>query len=131
MILKSTLAVALLVPSIGNAQMFRDIPESEANINPSTTYRKEIQAHLRSTLRDPFSVRDAQISQPALKWMGAGNRYVVCIRFNTKNAFGGWTGPRDYMAIYVRGRLSGIDEPIMGQCREVTYERFTELEKLR
>jgi hypothetical protein len=108
---------------------FRAPPES-ANIEPKN-YRAEILAGLRVALKDPGSVRDAAISQPALKWMGAGNRYVVCIRMNAKNSYGGYTGLTETIGIFLNGKLHGLEAPEIGQCRGVTYQPFPELEKLR
>jgi hypothetical protein len=105
-------------------------PPESSNVAP-VRHRAEILAHLRATLKDPTSVRDAHISQPFLRWMGAGNRYVVCIRFNAKNSFGGYTGPKDHMAVYVAGELSSIDSADDGECRPAVYAKFGELERLR
>ena len=43
-------------------------------------------AYLRTYLNDPTGIREAAISEPALKPVGTGDRCVVCVRFNPKRA---------------------------------------------
>lgn len=127
---KYLLLLAFGVISSSSLAFMAPIPDSEANIEPKN-YRLEILKALRSAIKDPTSVRDASISMPALKWMGVGERYVVCVRFNAKNSFGGYTGLKETMAIFLRGTLFSLDYPDMGQCRDVSYSRFPELEKMK
>ena len=39
---------------------------------------------MHAYLNDPTGIRDAGISDPALKSVGNLQRYVVCLRFNAK-----------------------------------------------
>jgi hypothetical protein len=105
------------------------------NVHPAN-YRAELIAYLRSYLNDPTGVREAQVSEPALRPMGPGNRYVVCVRFNPKKTGGGgYAGTREHMAVYVGGKLDRFvelrGEQAKGeQCSGATYAAFPELERL-
>jgi hypothetical protein len=121
-------------------------PEAKAaaweagNIYPAN-YRGEIIAYLRTYLNDPTNIRDAQVSEPTLRPAGAGNRYMVCVRFNAKKAGGAYGGPREHLAIFLGGKLDRMvelrgGEPGRGeqakpeQCSGATYAAFPELQRL-
>jgi len=128
--IRATMALCLLIIGCtAQKPMFQEIPESEANVFPNNS-REEILAYLRVSLKDYRGVRDASISQPFLSFRGAGNRYTICVRFNAKNSYGAYGGIKDHTAVFVRGKLSTIVEPFAGECRQVDFEKFPELEKL-
>jgi hypothetical protein len=107
-------------------------PESKGgqSVNlPPANYRAEIIAYQRSYLNDPSGIRSAAISQPALKNVGVGDRYVVCVRFNAKNPNGAYEGVRDHMAIFLLGKLDQMGVT-RDQCKDAAYEPFPELERL-
>ena len=95
-------------------------------------YRAELLAHLRTYLNDPTGVREAAISDPALRSIGPGDRYVVCVRFNPKKAGGGYAGVKEHLVIYVGGKLDRYVETITAgdACRAAAYAPFPELERL-
>lgn len=71
----------------------------EAGAAPTQEQAEQaIRAHLRRTLRDPDSLRDfAMLSGPTLTTgTTAGGNYeqvwLVCVEYNAKNAYGGYTG---------------------------------------
>lgn len=101
---------------------------ASVNVAPAN-YRAEILAYQRSYLNDPTGIRNAAISQPALKSVGSAERYVVCVRFNAKNAAGAYGGVRDHLAIFLAGKLDqmGLTRE---QCKDAAYEPFPELERL-
>ena len=92
-------------------------------------YRVELLAFLKTYLNDPTGIKNAAISQPALKNVGVGERYVVCVRFNAKNPNGAYAGVRDQMAIFLAGKLDqmGVTRDL---CKDAVYEPFPELERL-
>src|SRR5512136_1630886 len=51
-------------------------------------YRQDLLAFLRTYLNDPSHVRGAAVSQPQLKVVGPGERYVACVRYNARNTDG-------------------------------------------
>lgn len=91
-------------------------------------YRRAIAAAIQDSFRDPSSIRDAQITPPAPRFMGAATRTASCIKINAKNGFGGYTGAVDYVAIFADGgRLLGVQEDITSACFRATgYQPFPE-----
>jgi hypothetical protein len=96
-------------------------------------YRQDLLAFLHTYLNDPSHVRDAAVSQPQLKYIGPGDRYVACVRYNARNTDGRYQGSKDGAAIYVAGKLDRfLDAPkdVRELCKDVTFASFPELEKL-
>src|SRR6478736_1481360 len=63
-------------------------------------YRQDLLAFLRTYLNDPSQVRSASVSQPQLKYIGPGDRYIDT--------------PKDVREL----------------CKEVAFAPFPELERL-
>ena len=96
-------------------------------------YRQDLLAFLRTYLNDPSHVRGASVSQPQLKYIGPGDRYVSCVRFNARNSDGKYLGSKDGAAIYVSGKLDRFldtAKDVRELCKEVAFGPFPELEKL-
>jgi len=105
-------------------------PAIEPNVMP-TNYRKAMLEFLQGQLIDPVGVRDAYITEPKLQAIGTENRYIVCVRYNTKDSYGQYIGIRDNVAIYFNGRLNQY-LPARGDiCLNAAYQRFPELETLK
>jgi hypothetical protein len=103
---------------------------SAANVYPAD-YRAELTAYLRTYLNDPTGIREAAISEPALKPVGAGDRYVVCVRFNPKRSGGGgYAGLKDHLVIYAGGKLDRYVETAGESCKDAAYAAFPEIERL-
>jgi hypothetical protein len=102
---------------------------ASVNLVPEN-YRAEILAYQRSFLNDPSGIRSAAISPPVLKNVGVGDRYIVCVRFNAKSPSGAYTGVRDYLAIFLAGKLDqmGVTRE---HCKDAEYAPFAELERLK
>jgi len=95
-------------------------------------YRAEILAYMRNYLNDPRGVRDAAVSDPELKSMGLGNRYVSCLRYGLRNAVAGGAGSpggREHIIVFVSGKLDTVREA-RDQCAGAAYAPFPELERL-
>jgi hypothetical protein len=102
------------------------------NVYPQR-YRQDVLAFLRTYLNDPSHVRGAGISQPQLKYIGPGDRYVSCVRYDARNTDGKYLGSKDGAATYVGGKLDRfLDTPrdVRELCKEVAYAPFPELEQL-
>src|SRR5262245_41812997 len=102
------------------------------NIYPQA-YRQDLLAFLRTYLNDPSQVRGAEVSQPQLKFVGPGDRYVTCVRYNPRNSDGKYLGSKDGAAVYVGGKLDRfLDTPrdVRQLCKEVAFAPFPELERL-
>lgn len=100
-----------------------------ANVYPSN-YRAELIAHLRTYLNDPTGIREAAISEPVLKSVGPGERYIACVRFNPKRSGGGYAGLKDHLVIYTGGKLDRYVEAAGENCKDAAYAAFPELERL-
>lgn len=101
------------------------------NVFPQN-YKADLMAYMRSYLNDPTHVRAAAVSQPQLKTIGPGQRYVACVRYNAR-VDGKYAGSKDGAAIYVSGKLDRfLDTPIEVRefCKDAAYAPFPELETL-
>ena len=130
---RSILVLALALAACGKTldELSTDQRKADwaaANVYPAD-YRSELIAYLRTYLNDPTGIREAAISQPALKPVGAGDRYVVCVRFNPK-AGGGYAGVKDHLVIYAGGKLDRYLERAGESCKDAAYAAFPELERL-
>jgi hypothetical protein len=108
-----------------------------ASQRPATADQKaKIIAKIKDTFFDPYSIRDAEISN-ALPFgaIGSANASAVCIHLNSKNRMGGYVG-RQYtmMKFNAAGVLHQADDtPIAArECADprVVYQAFPEAEAL-
>jgi hypothetical protein len=104
------------------------------NIYPQN-YRQDLLAFLRTYLNDPAHVRGAAVSQPQLRYIGPGDRYVSCVRFNARNTDGKYVGSKDGAATFVSGKLERFfDTPKelreLELCKDAAFAPFPELERL-
>jgi hypothetical protein len=98
------------------------------NLYPQN-YRAEILAYMRNYLNDPRVVGEAVVSEPQLKPMGLGNRYVSCVRYGFRDAAAGEPRGREHIVIFVSGKLDIVREA-RDQCAGAAYTAFPELERL-
>jgi hypothetical protein len=138
-------AVAILLADCAGSGSRREEREARINLVPEN-YKTDILAALHAYVADPTNIRDAYISEPAVKPVAGGqNRYVACVRFNAKNSDGRYTGSRDIVAIFAAGRFdqfldqtllanqpnqSGSATIVKDTCGQADYKRFPELETL-
>jgi hypothetical protein len=104
-------------------------PEENPNVFPSN-YKNEILTTMTSALDDPTNVRDAYISEPALRRAGNDERYVVCVRSDSRDVSRLYTGSKDRIAYFYGGHLNQLVEATKEQCGNAAYKPFPELEKL-
>jgi len=101
----------------------------EPNQFPAT-YKDEILLTLTNTLDDPTNVRDAYITEPMIRRAGNEERYIVCIRSDSRNANKHYTGSKDRIAYFYAGHLNQLVEATKDQCANAPYKPFPELERL-
>ena len=96
-------------------------------------YKTDILAAMHAYLNDPSGIRDASISEPMLKSVSAGTRYVVCLRFNGKQNNGAYSGVRQIAAVFLASRFDDFIDPVAARepCNTAAYTPFPELEKLQ
>jgi len=125
------LAAAVALAACTVARLSGDEPnDGEDPRNPQpANYRSEILAALRIYLNNPVEIRDAGISAPLLMRIGLRDRYVVCLRLNARKSEG-FVGSKDYVAVFVAGRLDQVVEAKREQCATAEFQPFPEAEKL-
>jgi hypothetical protein len=123
--LTSAFAMSLLACSSGSKKE----PEENPNIFPSD-YKNEILNTMTSSLDDPTNVRSAYISEPALRPAGKEERYVVCVRSDSRDASKRYTGVKDRIAIFHGGHITQLIDATREQCGNAAYRPFPELENL-
>ena len=138
------LAVALAAALAGcGSGRSREEREARINVYPDN-FRADLVAALHSYVSDPTNIRDAYVSDPAIRPIGTQNRYAACVRFNARNSDGRYTGNRDVLAVFVAGRFDQFVDPSVGPanpssqtnlvkelCGQTEYKRFPELEAMR
>jgi hypothetical protein len=103
--------------------------EENPNVFPSD-YKNEILNTMTSTLDDPTNVRSAYITDPMIRPAGKDERYVVCIRSDSRDVSGHYTGIKDRIAFFYGGHLNQLIEATKEQCGNAAYKPFPELENL-
>jgi hypothetical protein len=121
------LAAGLAVNCSGSGN--KNDPVIEANVAPAD-YRTQITETIQRMLDDPTGIRDAFVTEPALRQSGADTRYISCLRYNAKNRDGAYMGSRDRAAFFYNGRVTTIADAPPELCRNAPYQPFPELEKL-
>jgi hypothetical protein len=126
------LAVVLALTLTGcNSEWIRDQQRSkQANTTPPISDKADIVALMRTYLNDPTGVRDAFVSEPALRTVENSDRYTVCLRYNARKSGGQYAGSKDSLVLFRDGRLDRIVDNAPGQCKDATYQPFHELEQL-
>ena len=125
--------VALLLGACAGGNHKIDEAGSGEGVNAyPTNYKTDILAAMHAYLNDPTAIRDASISEPAMKSASAFSheRYTVCLRFNPKKTATVYEGMREVAAVFVGGRFDQFIETPKELCAGATYAPFPELEKL-
>jgi hypothetical protein len=141
--LASSILLAVLIAGLAGCSTGRSRSEREAGFNVfPNNYKADLLAAMHVYLNDPTGIRDAYVSEPAMKPVGGQNRYVACLRFNAKDSDGRYTGSRDIMAVFITGRFDqfidqstiasqpSLETTLKEQCGQADYRRFPELEML-
>ena len=123
--LLSVLAVGLIGCSGSSSKQ----PEENPNVFPAD-YKNEILLTMTNTLEDPTNIRGAFISEPVLRQAGKEERYVVCVRSDSRNANKHYTGSKDRIGYFYAGHLNQLIDATKEQCGNAAYKPFPELEKL-
>lgn len=92
-------------------------------------YRARVAAKVRETFFDPYSIRDASISDPIAGQAILGPVQTVCVRANAKNRMGGYTGLKETAFTFLNGNLSVDSEYAALTCAKAAYGPFPEIEQ--
>jgi hypothetical protein len=140
---------ALAAPAVGLLLAACGTTEPAGNARPEAMpadYRAQVLAVARSYINNPRGIKDAGITEPMLKSVGRGERYIVCVRFNAMDMDGKYTGAKARVARFRHGKLEQFSEDVVEQdapkvgtlfqqppeslCKGAVYLPFPELEKL-
>jgi hypothetical protein len=111
--------------------------ENDINVYPNN-YKSDILGAMHAYLNNPTGIRDAAISDPALKTVANVTRYTACLKFNAKKDSGNdYAGARTIAAVFQVGRFDRFvdgtnpkETNAKDLCTGVTYAPFPELQKL-
>ena len=92
---------------------------------PGPSYKADIVAFMRTYLNDPTGVRDAFISEPALRTLEGAELYAICLRYTARNA-----SSKDSLVLFRDGRLDRIIDTARETCKDAAYQPFPELQRL-
>jgi hypothetical protein len=104
-------------------------PPTEPNVLPAN-FKQDVADFMRLYLDNPVKIRDAYISEPALKPVGGSTHYVSCVRYNPRDSAGRYEGNTERVALFLGGRLNQFLPANPDLCRGVVYQRFPEAEVL-
>lgn len=93
-------------------------------------YKSDILAAMHAYLNNPTGIRDAAVSEPALKSVGNLTRYVACLKFNAKKNASEYAGMKEIAASFLVGRFDHFIETPRELCAGAVYTPFPELQKL-
>jgi hypothetical protein len=99
------------------------------NVYPAN-YKSDILAAMHAYLNNPTGIRDATISEPALKFSGTGMRYIACLRFTPKKNASEYAATKEIAAVFMGGRLDRFVDMPKEECTGVAYAAFPELQRL-
>lgn len=95
-----------------------------------SNYRTDTLSFMRTYLNNPEQVREAAISEPALRTLAGRQRYVACLRYNARDTSNRYTGASDRLAVFFEGRFDQLIEKAAEMCSGAAYAPFPELERL-
>jgi hypothetical protein len=122
------LAFAVGGCTVGN--LTGDGPADDPRNPRPVDYKSDIVAMLRVYLNNPTEIRDASLSEPMLQSISDRTRFVVCIRLDSRRGGGSFTGSKEYVAVFLRGRLDQLVDAKPEQCSAADYQPFPEAETL-
>jgi hypothetical protein len=99
---------------------------------PGPSYKAEVVAFMRTYLNDPTGVKDAFISEPALRSLESVDRYSLCLRYTARKGPGQpYAASKDSLVLFREGRLDRIVDAAKEACKDAAYQPFHELEQLK
>jgi hypothetical protein len=93
--------------ALGACGHFGADADNEINVYP-TNYKSDILSAMRAYLNNPTGIRNAALSEPALKGSGNVTRYVACLRFTPKKNAN--AAPKEVAVVFMAGRLDRFVE---------------------
>jgi hypothetical protein len=124
---------ANLARNEANSQMYA------LQVAPSALQRKLILDHVRDNYFDPYSIRDAEISnsvsfsEVTMNPDSEPKTPLVCVKANAKNRMGGYTGRKNELYQFnPSGSLKTVSDDLAGRCdSRMQFLPFPELEQMK
>ena len=106
-----TLLFSLIVIILAGCVALTDPEGKDAGPYPDN-WRELVREYIKTNYVDPYSIRDSQIAPPFRSRKAFFDEWIVCLRNNAKNQFGGYTGLRTTDISIRQGRVNigSIDE---------------------
>jgi hypothetical protein len=124
------LLILLALGLVGCAS--KEQPKVDENAFPADYKKKVIATVMATQSYDPTNIREASITEPALKPVpgSTASRYVACVRFNARNMARQYMGLSDYIVYFYAGDVTQFLKASGDQCAGAAYQPFPELEKI-
>ena len=142
-ILRTTVVLAIGLLAAGCASTTMKPAESANVAPPPTNYRAAAVESVKQTFFDPYSIRDASISEPlyaSAVFDGITpiprKGWIVCLRANAKNRMGGYIGQQLTVMLFngeaVDIALSGreYEGQLQDHCKTARFSDFDEIEAI-
>ena len=109
---KMILSLAAIVLTSCAAPSKQEVAAADYGPYPSN-YRELVNAWIKRSMKDPYSVRDVQMGEPEKFWVAeapilGGKKtygYMIAVALNAKNSFGAYTGRQAYQLQIREGRV--------------------------
>jgi len=124
--------LALSISAIlSSCQTTTQTPENKAVVSQiPNDYKQQTVAYFKKTLKDPYTVRDAEITEPTVIFVGLVNGTTapgVCVRMNAKNSFGAYTGVEAFSVAFKSGKVFLVNPPLFDTCTKANWRAFPEM----
>jgi hypothetical protein len=110
----------------------RDRAATANTTPPGPNYKADVVAFMHTYLNEPTGVKDAFMSEPALRTFEHADRYTVCLRYTARKGYGQPYAPsKDSLVLFREGRLDRVVDATKEACKDAAYQPFPELEQLK
>jgi hypothetical protein len=99
-------------------------PKVAPNVFPKE-YKRSVVNFVTQNEQNPIGIRDAAISEPALRQLENVERYVSCLRYTTRSGT-----QHERMVYFIGGQINQFVKTTPEQCSWANYTPFPELERI-
>lgn len=93
-------------------------------------FRQMIIERIKREFFDPYTIRDAAISQAINGTSMMGPTASVCVKANARNRLGAYTGQKETLFVFRRGQITLVDSEFAGPaCTSAQYAPFPEIQE--
>jgi hypothetical protein len=114
--------IAVSLTACGGSGQVRSSGDDDVGPYP-TNWKSIVKSYIQNNYLDPRSVTQSEAAPPFRKTTPFYDfGWMVCIRNNAKNQFGGYTGRRITELGIKRGRVVDVDDKSDLFCRDAKFE---------